>query len=192
MNKLFTNKDEQGVETDVSVTGNAASAAKTAVKSAASQLGISQGGIIQDIVNQLYGVAKPQEEEQGLTKDPVAQVMKLYGGKTTASQKAGTNLRNPIVAQAVIQRRQQQSKSMTPEKINDLDLVRQRLFNEWNNLQPQPKQPEESIAEKNAREEEEKKQKKKQEMVIEQKKKEDLVVVQKQRSAEREKGWGAG
>lgn len=191
MVKIFSKKDEQGVETAVSVGDSAAGAGKKSIKSIVSQL---------DINNFLYGVTDSQKsridqmEGQDLeNKDPVTEVMKLYGGKATASLKAGINLRNPIVAQEVLRRREQLLKTKTPEKVSELDMVRKRLHDEQIRgiIEPIPEQPEERIADKIAREEEEKKAKKQEKKYEEVKKKEDLAVVQKRTSIEN-KGFGAG
>ena len=184
MVKIFNNQDEQGVETVNSAVGSAAKAVKNTAKSVADQF---------DIVSYLYG--KPtQQEEQDPNEDPVIAMMKQYRGRAKASEKAGVNLNNRMIVQAMMERKQRLSKNMTPEKVEELEILRQRLRQEYlgDILQPQPSQPEESAAEKVAREEEEKKAKKQEKQVEEVKKKEALSVVQKRTSVEREKGWGAG
>lgn len=184
MVKFFNNKDEQGVETGSSVVNSASQAVKSTAKSVVSQF---------DIVSYLYG--KPtQQEEQDANQDPAVTKIMMQYGKANASLKAGVNLRNPIIAQAMWQRREELSKSKAPEKVSELEILRKRLHDmqEEGILQPTPEQPEERIADKIAREEEEKIAKKQERKVEEVKKKEDLAVVQKRTSIEREKGWGAG
>lgn len=184
MVKIFNNQDEQGVETVNSVVGGAAKAVKNTAKSVADQI---------DIVGYLYG--KPtQQEEQDPNEDPVTAMMKQYRGRAKASEKAGVNLNNRMIVQAMMERKQRLSKSMTQEKVEELETLRRQLRQEYlgDILQPKSSQPEESETVKWEREKEEKKQKEQKKQVEEVKKKEALSVVQKRTSIEREKGWGAG
>lgn len=181
----FFNQDEQGVEAGSSIVNSASQAVKNTAKSVADQF---------DIVSYLYGTSDQQVDQQNPSQDPaITEVLKPYQGKANASLKARVNLRNPIVAQAMVQRRQDLIKRKDPEKVNELERLRLLLHEEQvrDIMQPQPSQQEEPIAEKIAREEEEKKQKKQEKKYEEVKKKEDLAVVQKRTSIEN-KGFGAG
>jgi hypothetical protein len=185
MVKIFNNQDEQGVETVNSAAGSATQAVKKTAKSVADQF---------DIVNYLYGTSNKQPEPQDPNQDSaVTEVMRPYQGKANASLKARVNLKNPIVAQAMVQRMQQLSKRKAPEKVDELERLRLLLHEEQVReiMNPQPSQSEEPITVQIAREEEEKKAKKKEKQVEEVKKKEDLAVVQKRTSIEN-KGFGAG
>lgn len=184
MVKIFNNQDEQGVETVNSVVGGAAKAVKNTAKSVADQF---------DFVSYLYGVPSQQPEQQDSNQDPaVTEMMRQYG-KSNASLKARVNLKNPVVAQAMVLRREELAKRKAPEKVSELERLRMLLHEEQVRgiMQPSQEQPEERAAEKQAKEEEEKKAKKQQKQVEEVKKKEDLAVVQKRTSIEN-KGFGAG
>lgn len=184
MVKIFNNQDEQGVETVNSVVGSASQAVKQTAKSVADQF---------DFVSYLYGVPSQQPENQDQNQDPVTEMMKRYQGRANASLKARVNFKDPITVQSIMQRKQELSKRKTPEKVDELERLRMLLHEEQirDIMNPQPSQPEESIADQQAREEQEKKAKKQEKQVEEVKKKEALAVVQKRTSIEN-KGFGAG
>lgn len=181
----FFNQDEQGVEAGSAVVNSTAQAIKSTVNSVVSQF---------DIVSYLYGASDRQVDQQNPSQDPaITEVLMPYQGKANASLKARVNLRNPVVAQAMVQRRQELMKRKAPEKVNELERLRLLLHEEQVReiMQPQPSQQEESITDQQSREEREKKAKKQEKKQEEIKKKEDLAVVQKRTSIEN-KGFGAG
>ncbi len=178
------------------VAGAVGNAAKSAVKTTTAQVDATSN----DIANQLYGQPPDAASLQaGLTgsqeqMDPNGDkgIEAAGQGKATAALKAQSNVRNPA-AQSAAYRRQNLLKSKSPDDVDKLERLRKLLHDEQvrDIMEPRKQQPEESVADKQAREEEEKKKKKQEKQYVEEKKKEDLAVTQKKTSIEN-KAWGAG